>query len=690
LTRRRPVSRGWDLNLTPDPVQEDDAHPPKPGVTTETRPFDTQIPTSAAEGPVPFRFGLQKRSGKLQYVFVKPVTVAGYSFYDEDVWLVIEHCVGEIDAMLGMSIDGKPPDLGSVEVWHHLGTTTQGVDPNLAAVDPSWNEDFVIREDDVYHNGSSTPVRGVAYSVVVFRKIGARFPNGMPAIEFEYRAMKPLDPRTGTRPWSTNPWVQWYEWTTHPLGRARATAEINTAKLITACNVADEVMADGSPRYESHLSIENEATPDDWDRVFQLLTDGYMPRSGGQIQPYSDRPAAVVASYSDADLLLADPPAGRSDEERPNHVVIRFTEVHLETIWPNPAAVYVWDAQAKEEAMTVEALDPAHRRTATYDLPWIHNRGRAKRLAVYLANNGFFDFTASPHFKPLFGERVIGDVIDLSIGAFGLGPQPFRVRDIERLPDGSCRPLLVEYSDARFSEEVLAEASPIASVVPSPGGALPPPANAQAVVEGYDDDTGHHVRARVTWDPITALYFDAVEIRYSIDGGTEREAPDSRTGPVLLPATEGAAVQITLRSRSAAGILSDPVILNANAAIPAPPEVLNLRFIGDMLAWDWPEAGGVPYPHVREFRVYDANREAARKGTPEAHRVRLNLEDEVGPDRGIGQDGNDRWIHQKFPSIDRRFLRIVWIASFAAAARSARPTPSMKSFTSPVTSITGF
>lgn len=553
-----PVEEGVDWRTEPEtgnekPPGDSGTETPKPAVTYRTAAVDATIQSSAAEGPVNFAFGLQESAGKVQ--FIKQLQqLSPYLYYTAEVWLVIEHCIGEIDAMLEMWIDDK--QLGdfpssAIQAWHHLGTTTQPVDPNFKAVYPAWNEDFIVRD------AGGNPLFGVANTIVRLVDIARNFP-AMPKFRFVYRAMKCLDPRTGTRIYSTNPWSQWNEWARHPAGRNLPASRINSTKIIAACDVADEVMGDGSKRYESHLRMATESAPEEWEKIFRLLADGYIPFTSNEYHPFSDRPAAVVASYDDTVLVEAEPPAGRADSsERPNHIVVRFTEV------TTAGGITTWDDQAFEEAKTaalIAGTEPA--RKAEYLLPWVHDRGRARRLAIYLANDHLFDFEMRPLWFPDAANRVIGELVEQSVTAYGIAAQAFRIFDVERLPDGKTRPLLREYDPARYSDQVVAAGSKIASTLPGPHDLPPPPTNLTAELETYNGPNGVAVRIRVAWDPVDHLYFDAFEIEYDVDGGEVVELPDAQRGPVMIaPVTVGKTYNITVRTRSTYGKLSTDVVI---------------------------------------------------------------------------------------------------------------------------------
>lgn len=201
---------------------------------------------------------------------------------NETLHLILGLCEGPIDAIESIWFDDEEIPLdasgnatgkyaGYVTVKKHLGTPGDPAEPLLASASALWNEDHRLE--------------GIAYIYVKLR-INLELFTAIPEISAVVRGKNNvLDPRTGTRGYSTNPALCLNDYlTTKITGPGIADADIDQASLINAANVCDEIvptLLGSEPRYSCQGAIDLSATVEDNAAQFIQSMGGDLIQAGG-------------------------------------------------------------------------------------------------------------------------------------------------------------------------------------------------------------------------------------------------------------------------------------------------------------------------------------------------------------------------------------------------------------------------
>jgi hypothetical protein len=494
---------------------------PRPAVTDRTAP------------PAPRTLTVSGAKGLEFLPYGKTRVIAGgdsvlYSFLraPNELWYVIPLGAGETGNLLAVNVLFGPESSNAVTpvypintsppgiaVWFHNGAAGQAIDPNFAFVDPSWNE----------------ALAGSAYLVVQLTDLAFYSRGGsVPTLEVIYEGLKCLDPRDGISRYTTNTVLQLYDFARRREGKALAASSINTASIILAANIADEVMTDGTRRYESHVCVRDSTDVEDWIKVFRLLCDGFFTWRENQFHLVIDRPGSPSASFAENDLALDEPEGERGD---PAELVN-----HIRLLWTDPANG--WQEATCDQESTGLAAGLEERVTATYRLPWIHDAGRAKRLAIFLLNSFQFDFKLRLRWVATTTATTVGDLVTQGVAWAGIAPQTFRVLSRTPQTDNTYLVELGEYAIAKYSNVVLASSPKIASTLPDVSADPPALLTCNAIEEQFAEQSGVvKTRATLSWTAGSYAYFEAVEV-LSDAGGTTRMVGEFQSSPAVVPLGE--------------------------------------------------------------------------------------------------------------------------------------------------------
>jgi hypothetical protein len=520
----------------PPPVSTDDPDETKKPRRTKklaAQYLKRELSISGAEGPIPLYYGLHEIEGELLYTFQPPGNLSEF-------WAVIGFGWGEFHALDSVKANDKASgDLpaGSLTWWFYPGVASQGVDPNLAAVDASWNETLA--------NVGGDASRNIAYVVVRLRGVGKVWPE-FPRLVFRCRTRKILDPRTSTIAYSENWALQVYDFQRHPEGRARLSSKLNTASFIAGADVSDELVG-SDKRFTSHFALVDASSPDEWEKNMLLVGNAWLPFTANQFHLVMDRPVgAVAASLTDADFSVDVPTdAWRTDpEERVNEVIVEYLDTTTWELTQLPPKTLA--------GVTADTKVPA-----TYRLPWIHDRSQADRLATFLLNDAQRDLRLRLEGLASTSSRKIGDVVAVSLSQEGVAAQWFRIVRRERLTHENTNLLeLIEYSADRYANSVVSGSSKIASTYPDPGAA-PPEVTGHAITEElYQLQSGVWTnRGRLVFTIPNYLWFVCVEVWLAIDGGEARLIGTPTASPFFVESLQDLkACQVTLRVRGQFGV----------------------------------------------------------------------------------------------------------------------------------------
>jgi hypothetical protein len=490
--------------------------------TTVTPPHEVTI--SGTKGLVELPYGRQR-------LLAGPESVL-YSFKPpgaNELWYIVPLGFGELSGVVSARIwtngaPGAPLSIGTgtgpISLWFRSGASTQPVDALLSSIDTSWNEPLRI---------GGAPI---AYALIKLSQLDYYWREGLPTVEIIYDGLLCYDPRDGLTKFTRNSVLQFYDFLRRREGKALASPLISEPQLIAAANIADELMSDGTRRYESDVMVRDSADVEDWIKVFRLLCDGFFTWRDNQFHLILDRPTATSANYTDADLIadfeLVFDRADSGD-------IVN----HIRVLWLDPANGWAEVPHDEESAALQAGLEA--RVTATYRMPWIRDAGRAKRLAVYLLNSLQFDGKLSARWAATATATVVGDVVTQSATRIALGAQSFRVLARTLLSDNSYEVTLGEYNIAKYSDAVVSVAPKIASTVPDADAAPPDldPALISATENQYEEQSGVvKTRGVFTWSPPAGYpFFEAVEI-YSDASGAYAFVGDYKASPSAVPLHE--------------------------------------------------------------------------------------------------------------------------------------------------------
>ena len=515
MSRRRSVTPGDPTRpvVTPRPpaytgpklTKDDDGKTTHPNVTRRVTPQEKKdFSIRYADGKAPFKYGRHRLAGKILYTFNYQVA--------NEFWYVLGFCRGEVDSLVQLIHNGTELGPGWLntagwDIWFYTGTETQGVDPNLSTgfIDPSWNE----------------ALPGICYAVVRLKGVSYNWPK-LPDLLFEIKTKKALDSRTGTYVYSENPVVQFHDWLRHPEGKALRASRVNKTKFDAAANIGDELVS-GNPRFACHPSIDAVDTSD-VEKMFALMCNGRFFFSQNQWNLVLDRPAASVATYTDAHFLKDPAPEGwREDpDERINEVVIEHTD-----------RANGWKVVARppvKSAALQAGREPARR--ATYRMEWLHDPSVVARMETYLLNSHLYDFKLRLAHNAKTADRQVGDVITQSVASRGIGAQLFTIVSREKnTRNNTFVDTLLEYNADKYSNAVASGTSKIKSTLPDP---MAPPPAPTALVLKRERWMQNEWRITISWTPSVWGFPLRYIVTAQLPGSSEWVVDEVSAGPVFF------------------------------------------------------------------------------------------------------------------------------------------------------------
>lgn len=471
------------------------------------------------DGPRAIAYGEQRLAGKLQFVHYLPSS--------DTLWLVVELCAGECDALLSVAFaDGRPkPGTSVLNYWWYAGTAAGQVDLNLKAVLPSWNEAFA----------------GTCYVVMQLKSFSKYWKAALPDFVWHMRTRKCLMPDTGLYVYSTNVWDQWYDFARWSEGKALGATRLDAASFTAARN-AD--IAAGR-KCDSHFLLLEECSPDDVIKTFRLMARAFWFWDATRYRAVADRPVTSVATYDDRHVSRTSVlDLDRSDIfERPNKITIWYTDIA--NGWQQkPMSL----ATSGVDAGTEDPIEEEYR------LPHLHDPAQVKSLLTYILNARQFDVRVRERWMAVTADRQLGDVVTRVIEARGL-TIPMRLLRRTKRPDNSFDVELFEHNDAKFAEFVLTEPTKIASTFPDPTAA-PPNVDASGVTwteEQYPNATGDWLpKGTLSFTPPANYpWVETFEVWASINGGPVRHWFDTTSAPAMTPALyETGTYSITIKTKN--------------------------------------------------------------------------------------------------------------------------------------------
>lgn len=457
--------------------------------------------------------------------------------------------------------------LANVRVY--TGTATQTADAELMAAFPTqWT--------------SAHRLRGVAYAIVRLSYDQNVFQGGVPNIAFQVYGKKVFDPRSSTTVYSNNWALCVHDYLRSAEGGNFSAGEIDTASVIAAANVSDELvpLAGGGshPRYTLDGAFELATSPE------ELLPDMLTAGNGSAIYQQgkwtlkAGAYSAPVLALNENDLaggVSIVPEASAFDLFN----AVKGTFIDPQRNWQPSEFPIVTNA-------LYEAADGGERKELDLTLPYTQDATRAQRIAKQLLDRSRLALTCTAEFNLKAFRLQAGDTITLSIARYGWVNKIFMVRQREfNFATQRVTLTLQEEAAAAYNwagGDALAYDPAPNTTLPQPWN-IPAPASAAATSGNATlvrlDDGTIVPQIRVTWTQPTNVYVlrngrTEVEYRRVVDTTWRRIEVRGDAAAAFLPdVQEASAYSIRLRHVLDNGVVSDWTILSPHTVVgkSAPP-----------------------------------------------------------------------------------------------------------------------
>jgi len=450
-----------------------------------SKPVVLQAPGLAEDAIIPIIYGGPERIAGMQYT----VCLAANG---TDLLVSYILCEGEIESVSNVEVNNAAPAAG-VAYRVYLGTAGQGIDPDLAAAIPGFDE----------------AMAGTAYIVARFAPGSV---NGMPNITAEVMGLRIPDPRAGG---ALGPWDNPALIVDH-LEAVYGRRTVNEAATIAAADFADELI-EGERRSRLTITLKESRPVEDWAEVIR----GYVPAwlVENQATGWHTIPDTATAPVLDYDADSDDRTDGaapmalfkRGARDVPNVVEVSYTDT----------AVKPWTT--KKAVASLSGIGAGERRKSTLSFPGIRSYAQAYRFAVERLNHYTLESIEGEIAVMDDGIRILpGDIITITDAAHGWDAKEVRVLRADESDNGRWKLRFREFNAGAYSID-----APAAPLPPS-SGTLPNPTTIAAVTGlsaaealRFEKDsvsgtfgTGLIWQSRITatWDASADPFFDFYEV----------------------------------------------------------------------------------------------------------------------------------------------------------------------------------
>ena len=487
-----------------------------------------------------------------------------FTHYADGVYtLGVMFCLGEIDGYDALLINGAPPvdarwDIStgkreSMSVTYYTGTTSQGVDPTIAAVQPGYADTLIFSRPE----GSI----GVAYAVIQYR---ACHYDNWPTVVAEIRGKKVWNPATSTTVYSTYPALHLGDLLRSRLYGAGYT--VDDTDLETAMDANSETVG-GEARRISGTVFASAMDTDAAIEILRQYAGCWIVYRGATAHLIPDRPAASAQTFDDSDILAGSMQITKQDSSQlPTVIRVSYTDTSGDE-WVEREAI------AKLSGVDAGTVPW---RESQVSMVGVTRYSQAYREAVERLNKLWLADLACEW--ETFDEGLkceAGDVVTVS-HYYGLVSKELRLTDDpEQVRPGRWRLRAAEYDSAAYSDTVATAPSTADTTMPDPLD-IPVGPTPTIVEENYQLQNGTYAtRLAITWAGVAYPFPHAYRIRVTA-GGTlvwSDELTDLRftTGAVQ----EGVAYQVETRVVGALGGVGDAGLgsITAEGKSLPPPDV---------------------------------------------------------------------------------------------------------------------
>lgn len=415
---------------------------------------------------------------------------------------------------------------GKLTIEKALGSDTQSAFPGLRSDLPTlWT--------------TSHRLRGCAAIRLRLTYNNDAYPNGIPNITVDVEGKDDiLDPRTGTRGYSTNAALCLADFMAHPqfgLGAVIGAEDgIQTADLIEAANICDETVAltggGTEKRYACNGVVSLQESPKTIIEAMLTAMAGQCVWQGGAWKVHAGAYRAPTVTLTSDDVRDGGLSLATRISRSQNFNGVRGQFVSPENDWqPDDFPAY--------SSATYRAEDGGEEVWRDISLPFTISASTAQRLAKIELERQRRQMTVQIDGKLSAWRAAVGETVMLSYDRWGFAAKPFEVRglslDLSAAGDGALlvpelvlretSPLVYDWS---ASEEQIYAAAPRTSL-PSAFD-IAPPGIPQLSEELYATRDGTAVRAllRVEWTPSPSGYVD----QYQVQARRTKDASGAATG----------------------------------------------------------------------------------------------------------------------------------------------------------------
>lgn len=477
-----------------------DPSPPSPETPVDTpqQASVIQQTLSGSDTVIPIIYGRARVGGLISLA----------TTYNSKLVLCVVWCMGEVNSISVRINDEAPP--AGVTITSYRGTTTQTVDPTLAAAIPGFSDNLVY-VDPKY--GSV----GIAYSVV---QIPANLEeiNGFPSISADIEGRKVYCCVAGTKTYTNNPGAVLADLLTDPILGMRRPIDFASQTAVTqAC----AELVGTKPRRAINLALTNAQETTQWIETLRGYAGCYLFYDGDKAVLVPNRPPAAITPIS-TDAILKGSLKVRKATNPPNVVRVSYTDISAEPWRTNYAIAIHSDVASGVLSWNEESVA----------MPGIHEYAQAyreaeERLKAYTYAQTEIEFVMLDEGL----QFTVGEVIAFNHPS-GFTNEPFRIVALDSVDSGRWRVVATGYSSSLYSD---ADPStpPFPKVDPPDSGdptiTNPPTSLSLSQIFSTLSDGTPISKIQATWSASPGINFSYYEIQWGQGSSPTRWNGDKST-----------------------------------------------------------------------------------------------------------------------------------------------------------------
>lgn len=538
-----------------------------------------------AEGqPIPLIYGQCQIGGNYYAMHYKA---------DTRTWTIgYVLCLGEIEEVVKIWLNGEDSAGLTVTTSAHLGTTGQGVQAMMkAAIEsdggPTYTDDLVITD----------PAGDIGVANLVIQYTDDVFASP-PEVIVELKGKKVWNPKTSTTIYSENPGLHFGDWfssSIYGLGKT-----VDDTALESLQDYCDDTTGVGETRRTGYYVIDTPLAAAQIIDQMRVYASAFVIERGNLVLLIPDKPETSVMTLTQSDIVEGTLRIKKQDStELPTVIRAYYTDTSGD-VWRevlcNPAKITGVDAgtvpwresrinlvgctrhsQAHREC--IERLDKLH--LSDVDVRW----------------TGFDQMQ----------ELEIGDVVTIT-HPYGLSAKTVRIVALpDQVSPGRWSMRAVEYDALAYDDTV--DAGPTINDTVLPNGGVPgAPATLTVTTKWYQtEDKLWHSRFDIAWTaPIDGSLVAHYFIRVTDQSTGDIVHDTVVAGTVFATSTpslkEGQTYEISVRAEFG-GIIGPQILdaetLTANTSAPAIPTGLSGSVRASIVYLDWDEMTNAQYYEVR-------------------------------------------------------------------------------------------